>query len=127
MIKTTYLQNKTSEHNTGKTAYTKPTNTYLALLTDDPTDAGITSGKEVAGGSYARQQITWGSANAGLIQNSAQIQFTNMPTTAIRYWAIMDASSSGNMLYYAKLPVDYLVTSGNTVTVAVGNLGIKEN
>ena len=39
MSKSNYLENKILDHALGTTAFTQPTNQYLALHTADPTDA----------------------------------------------------------------------------------------
>jgi hypothetical protein len=124
-MKTTYLRHKLLEHITGKTTYTKPTNTYLALLTADPTIAG-TQGQEVSGGSYARQQITWATADDGMIKNSAIVEFTALPSTVVKYWGIFDASTNGNLLEYFPFEVPLIVPSGGDFDIAIGNLILRE-
>lgn len=121
-MKTTYLKNKLLEHLTGKTTYTKPTNTYVGLLSDDPTVAG-NQVSELSGGSYARQAVTWGSAANGVIANSATINFS-VPSTKLRYWAIFDASSGGNMLEY--FPLDVSMNVATSLSIAAGNLKLSE-
>ena len=46
MSKSNYLENKLLDHALGTTAFTQPTNQYLALHTADPTDAA--SGAELS-------------------------------------------------------------------------------
>ena len=125
-MKTTYLKNKILEHITGKTTYTKPTNTYLGLLSDDPTVDGIIAGREVSGGSYARQQVTWGTASNGLIRNSSLITFPAMPSTNIKYWAVFDAATNGNMLEYFPFEVPLVVSAGLTPSIDANNLILRE-
>jgi len=125
-MKTNYLANKILEHITGKTTYTKPTNTFAGLFTADPTSAGITSGKEVSGGGYTREQVAWSTAASGLIENTALIEFDNMPASEIKYWGIFDAVSGGNLLEYYAIEVPYKVPAGEDVTIDAGNLILKE-
>ena len=47
-----YLEQKLLDHIYNEVAYSVPTTIYVALYTDDPTDADV--GTEVTGGSYAR-------------------------------------------------------------------------
>ena len=121
-MKTTYLRNKLLEHLTGKTTYTKPSATYLGLLGSDPTVAG-TQASELSGGSYARQAVTWGTAANGIISNTATVNFS-VPTTKVRYWAIFDASTNGNMLEY--FPLDVPMNVATSLAIAAGNLKLRE-
>lgn len=57
------------------------------------TDLGVT---EVAGGSYARQAITWGAAASGVRANSAQISIPIPAGTTVQAVGAWDASSAGN-------------------------------
>jgi len=121
-MKTTYLKNKLLEHLTGKTTYTKPSATYLGLLQVDPTVAGVQT-SELTGGSYARQAVTWGTAANGIISNTATINFS-VPTAKIKYWAIFDASTNGNMLEY--YPFDVPMNVATSLSIASGNLKLRE-
>lgn len=124
-MKTTYLKNKLLEHITGKTTYTKPTNTYIGLLTDDPTVSG-NSTAEVYGGSYARQQVTWGTAANGLIKNTALITFPAMPSGTIKYWGVYDAATNGNLLEYFPFEVPMIIPAGLTPSIDANNLILRE-
>lgn len=124
-MKTTYLKNKLLEHITGKTTFTKPTNTFLGLLTDDPTVAGLSTA-EVYGGSYVRQQITWGTASNGIIKNSTLITFPAMPTAKIKYWGVYDAATNGNLLEYFPFEVPMNITAGLTPSIDANNLILRE-
>ena len=124
-MKTTYLKNKILEHITGKTTYTKPTNTYIGLLTGDPTVAGLLT-QEVTGGSYARVQVTWATASNGLIKNSALITFPAMPSANIKYWGVFDAATNGNLLEYFPFEVPLVIPSGLTPSIDANNLILRE-
>jgi len=122
--KTTYLENKILEHNLKNTSYTSPTTVYLALFTAAPTDAG--GGTEVTGGSYARVALTFASAASGSITTSATADFTDLPAAVITHAAIMDASTSGNMLYYGALSSSITTNSGSNVSFGVGDITVGE-
>lgn len=124
-MKTTYLKNKILEHITGKTTYTKPANTYLGLLANDPTVAGLASA-EITGGSYARQQVTWGTASNGLIRNTTTITFPAMPSSNIKYWGIYDAATNGNLLEYYPFEVPIVIPAGQTPSIDSNNLILRE-
>lgn len=124
-MKTTYLRNKILDHVTGKAAFTAPTNTYLGLLESDPTVDGLQD-SEVSGGSYARQQITWESAADGLIKSDALIEFEDMPSAIVKYWAIFDASTAGNILYYFPIAIPLQVAAAQDLTINQDNLILRE-
>lgn len=123
-IKSSYLRSKVVKHNTGKAAFTMPTTLYLALYTSDPTLADV--GTEVTGGSYARQAVTWGTEASGVIANSVAINITNMPACTVTHWALRDASSAGNLLYFAPMDLPVVVNGGDAFPVAIGNLSVAE-
>lgn len=124
-MKTTYLRNKLLDHITGVATYTKPTNTYVGLLVHDPTlDGNLTS--ELSGGSYARQQASWNAADDGIISIDTEIEFTNLPSNRIKYWAIFDASTNGNMLEYFPFEIPIIVPASGTFTIDAEKLMLKE-
>lgn len=124
-MKTNYLKNKILDHITGKTTYTKPTNTYLGLMTGDPTVAG-TPTQEVTGGSYARQQVAWSTAANGLTHNTSVITFPAMPSANIKYWGVFDAATNGNLLEYFPFEVPLVITAGATPSIDANNLILRE-
>lgn len=94
----------------------------LALFTTNPGPTG--SGTEATGGSYARQSITFAAASGAAMTNTNAISFT-MPAGTYGYWAIYDATSSGNINAYGELPSPITVpTGGGTVTVAIGDIDL---
>lgn len=119
-----YLENKLLEHALGKTIFASPTTTWLGLYTVAPTDS--TSGTEVTGGSYARQQITWNAASAGSITNNGNLVFP----TATALWgtvlavAILDASTVGNILFYGPLADTKTIANTDTFTIVSGQLTV---
>lgn len=122
-----FLENKILDHTLRGSAgaYTAPTTVYIALFTAAPTDAN--SGTEVTGGSYARQTITFGSAaSSGAISNTATVTF---PTATANYGTVThiglyDALTTGNLLYHGAVTVSKTITTGDTFSIAVGNLTI---
>jgi hypothetical protein len=124
-MKTTYLKNKLLEHLTGKTTYTKPSATYLGLLTADPTVDGVQT-SEVSGGSYARQAVTWATAALGIIKNNGAVNYSTMPATKIKYWGVFDAATAGNLLEYYPFETPIIVTASQNLTISSGNLMLRE-
>lgn len=111
MAASPYLQQKWLEATLRNVAYTPTATVYLALFHDSP----LIGGTEVGGGAYARQAISFAAFASGKCLNSATITYPT-PTLdwgAITWYAIMDASTSGNVLLYA--PMNPIVTILNGV------------
>lgn len=81
-----------------------PATVYVALYTADTAGETSSPGTEVSGGGYARVAVTFGapSANSGAmrIANTGTVQFAQASTDlgTVTHWAILDASTSGNVL-----------------------------
>jgi len=124
--KSNYLENAVVNHVLRNTPLTSPTTVYLALFTSDPGEAG--SGTEVSGGSYARQSVAFAAPSDGVVTNSGLVTFPAATAGwgTVTHVAIFDALTSGNMLYYGPMSVSKLVSIGDVVTVAVGQLSVTE-
>jgi hypothetical protein len=100
---------------------------WIALFTAAPSDTG--GGTEATGGSYARKSTAgadWAAASGGATSNANAITFVT-PTGSwgtITHFALMDASTAGNMLAWAPLTTPQAVGTGNTVSFAIGDLDI---
>ncbi len=119
-----YLENALINATLRNTSYTSPTTVYLALYTDDPTDAD--TGTEISGGSYARQSITFGAPSNGVSTNSAAIEFPQATGSwgTITHVAIRDALTTGNMLYHTPLDASKTIASGDIFRIAIGSLSV---
>lgn len=95
----TYAANSILNHYFRNQAFTPVATVYLSLHTADP---GLTGASEVAGGSYARQAITFGVAASKSITSSNTVDFTGMPAATVTHLGIWDASTAGN--FYAGGP-----------------------
>lgn len=130
--KSNYLENKVLDHVLGGGDYTRPSTVYVALYTSAPNDAG--GGAEVSGGSYARVAVTndttnWPAASGGAKSNGTDIVF---PTATANWgtvvaFGILDASSGGNLLYWADLTTSKVVSNGDTAKFLAGDLDITED
>jgi hypothetical protein len=131
MAMTRYLRKKLGDHSLGKAAFTMPTTVYLALFTADPTDAGTLT-NEASGTGYARVAITslFGSFDltTGIAVNSSDVDF-GIPAGnwgLVSHAAVLDASTSGNMLYFEALPsARSVVTGGRRVMFTAGQMQIQ--
>lgn len=65
--------------------------TWISAHTGDPSTTGA---NEVTGGTYAREQTTWGSASAG-DQTGSQVSIDIPAGTTVTHWGIWSASSGG--------------------------------
>lgn len=122
--KSAYLRTRIVKHALGVTSFTMPTNTYLALMTSDPTVNN--TGVEVTGGSYARKLLDWGTESGGVLPTDAATVFPDLPSTTITHWAIYDALTVGNLLYFGQMEIPLSITSGQDLTFASGNIQISE-
>jgi hypothetical protein len=111
---------------------------YVGLWTATLADAstGATAG-EVSGGSYARVQVnadggaapSWSTASGGAVTNDEDITFP----TATGSWgtittaALLDASSTGNLLVYDNGVTDQAVTTDDVVELAAGDFDLSQS
>ena len=116
----------------GSTAYTPPATLYIALFTTSPTDfAAGTGGTEVSGGSYARVAVTNNSTNFPAASSRASSNGTAISfTTPSGSWGtvvgfgIYDAVTAGVWQGGGDLTTSQTISSGNTVSFAIGAITI---
>lgn len=119
-----YLENALINATLRNTSYTSPATVYVGLYTSDPTDAN--TGTEVSGGSYARTAVTMGSPTDGVSTNSAAVEFPQASGSwgTVGWIGILDASSSGNLLYHTALDTSKTISSGDIFKIAIGGLSV---
>jgi hypothetical protein len=119
-----YLENALLNAVLRNTSYTSPSTVFVSLYTSDPTDAG--SGTEVSGGSYARKPVTFGSPSNGVALNSAAVEFDQATASwgTVGYMGIMDAVTTGNLLFHSPLTTAKTIESGDIFKFAVGNISV---
>ena len=127
MPKSTYLDNAMLASALLNTPFTPPVTVYVALYTAAPTIAG--GGTEVTGGSYARQVVTFTSPTLGQVSNSVSVTFpiASAPWGTIVAFGILDAVSSGNLLYFANLSASRTVLTNDQVVFPSGQLICTES
>jgi len=109
---------------TGQTA-TLPTEWWVSLHTGDPTSAGTAN--EVAGGSYARQQVTswaWDSGADKRSESGNVLTFPAIPGCTVTHFGVFDGLA-GTLLWYGAVETPQLVDAGQPVEIAVANVAIK--
>lgn len=119
-----YLENALINATLRNTSYTSPATVYMGLYTSDPTDAN--TGTEVSGGSYARVAVTMGAPSNGVSTNSAAIEFPQASGSwgTVGWIGILDATSSGNLLYHTALDTSKTISSGDIFKIAIGGLSV---
>lgn len=133
---TTYKNNTLTQWLTTAAAPTRPTTWYLALYTDATGLAAGGSGPTTEATTtncpgYARQTCSFGAtaATGGTISNTTDSAFTATGAwTTINYWAVMDASTAGNIIYWAPMSTSRtLAVNGDKIDFAIGSLVCDES
>ena len=119
-----WLENALINATLRNTSYTSPAAVYMGLYTSDPTDAN--TGTEVSGGSYTRTAVTMGAPSNGVSTNSAAVEFPQASGSwgTVGWIGILDASSSGNLLYHTALDTSKTISSGDIFKIAIGGLSV---
>jgi hypothetical protein len=119
-----YLEDALINATLRNTSYTSPATVYVGLYTSDPTDAN--TGTEVSGGSYARTAVTFGAPSNGVTTNSGAVEFPQATGTwgTVGWIGILDASTSGNLLYHTALDASKTIASGDIFKIAIGSLSV---
>jgi hypothetical protein len=94
---------------------------YVSLHTGDP---GATGASEVAGGSYARQQVTLSAAANKASANTGALNFTGMPAVTITHVGIWTLESGGAFEIGGALAVQKTTNAGDTFQLPVGDLDV---
>ena len=127
--KTDYYETKVIQH-LFESDYAAPDPLYVGLYTVAPTDS--TAGTECTGGSYGRESIARGTGwtSAGnATENAADITFTEATASwgTVVAFALSDAVSGGNQLYWGDLTASKVIDSGDTAKIPAGDLDITED
>lgn len=119
-----WLENALINATLRNTTFTSPAAVYIGLYTSDPTDAN--TGTEVSGGSYTRTAVTMGAPSNGVSTNTAAVEFPQASGTwgTVGWIGILDATSSGNLLYHTALDTSKTISSGDIFKIAIGGLSV---
>jgi hypothetical protein len=119
-----YLENALINATLRNTTYTSPATVYVGLFTTDPTDAG--TGTEVTGGSYTRKAITFGAPSNGVSVNSVAVEFDQATANwgTVTHFGILDASTSGNLLYHGALTASKVIDNGDVFKFAISAVSV---
>ena len=110
-------------------AIAQPTQLYLALYINDPTDSD--TGTEVNGQGYQRQQITFDVptqiGDRTVIANNQKIEFSIALSDwgQVSHWGIRTAQTGGNLLCRGSFSRVENIQTGNRFTIETGNLQVS--
>ena len=123
MAMTNYLSNALANAVVRNTSYTSPATVYCALYSTPPTVS--TSGTELSGSGYSRQAVTFNAPSAGTAASNVAVTFgpASANWTAAVAMGIVDASSSGNILYFKTIATQ-VVLSGASLVLGTGNITV---
>ena len=132
MSATTYLKNAILNSQFRNDPYAIPTMLYVGLSKTAPNDLG-TNCTEPTSASYKRLEIAsnavnWEEATEGSITNTATLRFNEAEESwttqaaPITHWAIFDASTGGNMLYYGQLTKSQEIPRGSILEIPENGL-----
>ena len=136
--KSNYFENAILKHIFGDTAYSVPATLYVGLwdnsVTLSDTSTGASAGEVgTSGTGYGRVAVTnddtkW-TVTDNVVENAADITFATAAADwgTINQFAILDATTGGNILFWSTLAVSKTVTTGDTVRFNAGDITITEN
>ena len=128
-----YLENKVLDHVLTSTAYTQPSSRYLALFNNTSGNAAanleagtLTDETSTSGTAYVRKLVTFAAASGGSSATNATVTFDAATASwgTITHVAVMDASTSGNVLFYGAVTTSKTIDTGDTFQITSGNLTI---
>jgi hypothetical protein len=126
MPKSTYLDNNYLNNSLRGIPFTPPATIYLALYTVAPGVGG--GGTEVSLGGYGRQTVTFTVPVLGQCTNTADVTFpiATVDWGTIVAFALLDASSGGNLLYFGNLSTPRNVLTNDQVRFPSGQIIVTE-
>ena len=122
-----FTEAKILDHLLKTASYSPPATVYLGLSTADPTHDGSGWADPTYTG-YARKAITFAAAGSRAIAQSGAINFDACSggSSTVGWWGIWDQlAAGGNLLAYGALSVAKTIVSGNTPSVASGQITIS--
>ena len=123
MPMTTSFAQQVANAAVGNVSFTPAANTYAALYSTVLTAAA--SGTEIVGNGYSRVEVTYSSIANGVATSAGNVVFscTGNDWPQVKSLAILDASTSGNMLFYQPI-VPRNVKVGDSVNFETGKIQI---
>jgi hypothetical protein len=130
-----YLENKLLDHTLrySSAPYTGASTLYLALFNNTSGNAAtnleagtLTDEVTTSSSAYSRKAVTFAAASSGSSASSATVTFDTATASwgSITHIAVMDAETSGNVLFYGAVTTAKTIDTGDTFQVSSGNLTI---
>jgi hypothetical protein len=125
-----FLENKLLDHTLkyGTAPYVGASTLYLALFTASTGLEANSPSAEIStsGTAYARKAVTFATASSGSSATNATVTFDAATASwgSVTHVAVMDASTSGNVLFWGAVTTAKTIDSGDTFQVTSGNLTI---
>ena len=121
-----FAEKKILDHLLKTASYSPPATVYLGLSTADPTHDGSGWAPPTYTG-YARKAITFAAAGSRAIAQTGAVAFDACSggSSTVTHWGLWDNSTGGNLLAYGALPVQKNIVSGNTPSVASGQVTVS--
>ena len=112
-----YMEDAITAWINGTSFPSAPTNTYVQLYSQDPTDAGSATGALYTRVTYAASGWTRGTGGAGTLSNTNAITMQSSAGSAATasHFAVFDAATSGNLLFYGALSASKSIAVGDEV------------
>jgi len=112
-----YMEDAITAWINGTTFPAAPTNTFVQLYSQDPTDAGSSTGALFTRVTYAATGWTRGTGGAGTLSNTNAITMQSSAGSAATasHFAVFDAATSGNLLFYGALSASKTIAIGDEV------------
>jgi hypothetical protein len=127
-----YLENKVLDHTLRNTSFSQPSALYLAVFKNTSGNAATnleegTLTDEISGNNYIRKSIAFNAASGGTSASTATVTFDAATGDwgTVTHIAIMDAETSGNVLYWGALTTSKLIESGDTLQFVANNITIS--
>ena len=112
-----YMEDAITAWINGTTFPSAPTNTYVQLYSQDPTDEGSATGALYTRISVASGGWTRGTGGAGTLSNTGVITITSSAASGATatHVAVFDAITGGNMLFAGSLAASKTITTGDEI------------
>jgi hypothetical protein len=100
-----YMEDQITSFLNGSTFAPAPSATFVQLYSQDPTDAGSSTGALYSRISVPSGGYTRGTGGAGTLANTSAIVFTSSASSAstATHFGVFDAVTSGELLFYGEL------------------------
>jgi hypothetical protein len=124
-----YLENALLNATLRNTSFTSPSSVFISLYTTNPDEDD--SGTEVAASGYDRFEVSAGvsftTASGGSCRNTEAWTFLTATTAwgSVSHFGIHDATTGGNLLYYAALSSTITIGTSDIVRFTAGSLTVK--